>query len=61
MIFVDVTEAGHARTSDVCASSDIVCILRIGKPTDVAAQSTAAKTPVDQNIGFFVKYGCVYI
>lgn len=34
-----------ARMSDVCASSDTVCMLRIGKPTDVAAQSTDASTP----------------
>jgi hypothetical protein len=34
-----------AITSEVCASSETVCMLRIGKPTDVAAQSTEARTP----------------
>ena len=35
----------HATTSPVWPSSLMVCIFRIGNPTDVAAQSTFPRTP----------------
>ena len=35
----------HAIRSPVCPSSETVCMFRMGKPTEVAAQSAPANTP----------------